>query len=137
MASAGNEYTVYLTSNGLVGGTQVEIPYQGDLDFNTGKTINKQMFKKGQSWSTIQNEGAAFDLEVLAAEPLDTTVGQLLDASDNGTLVYAYVKTTKTGGQSYHGKFGVAHVGHGMPINGASTMKFSLAQSGTLTRVTV
>lgn len=138
MASAGREYLIWLTTNGLAGGAQVALDYQGDLSVKTGKSNKRTMFKQGQGWTAQADDGFEFDIEILLAEPMATAAALALDAHDNGTDVYAFIQTTRTGGQRWQGKFKVSMTDGKLPVSDAATAVFNFSQSsGAVTRSTV
>lgn len=138
MASAGKEYLVWLTTNGLVGGTQVAVDYQGDLKPKTGKGNKRTVFKQGQAWTAQSDDGFEFDLPILLAEPAGTALALMLDAHDNATEVYCFVQTSKTGGQRWSGKMKCTMTDGDMSVSNAALATFNFSQSaGTFVRTTV
>lgn len=137
MPSQGKEYLVWLTTNGLAGGTQVAVDYQGAVNLKTGKGLKTTMFKRNQAFTAVSTDGISFDLNILAAEPLGPAAALMMDASDNETDVYVYFQTVRTGGQRYQGLMKCVMTQQDTETSDASMLNFTFGQSGTNTRSTV
>ncbi len=137
MASSGKEYLVWLTTNGLAGGTQVSVDYQDSITLKTGFTNKQKPYKKNQAWTAQAFDGADFDMTILLAEPLTAAAALMMDSHDNGTVLYVFVQTAKTGGQRWQGQMISTLTQAPLNVADAAEATFNFSQAGTFTRSTV
>ena len=130
----GNDYKLYLTANGLIGGTQKLVGYQGDSDINTGVDLATSVYKGRLSYTTQTFSGFTIDCKVLLEAPLGDGAQLLVDAHANGDTVYAYLQSDTTDAQYWHGKFKVAMTTVPTAVSGNVEAAFKLASVGEITQ---
>ena len=129
---SGTQYVIAVTSNNLVGGTQRIITYQGDANVNPGKTPERVPFKNNEAITTIANDGFSATFSMAMAYPLGLGAAIIRTSSLNDTDVYAYIQSSESGGDIWHGPMKVSFTVAG-PVKGPNIAEVMLSQNGIVT----
>ena len=130
---SGTQYVISVTSNALVGGTQRIIAYQGDSNVNPGKTTERVPFKNNEAITTIANDGFSVTFSMAMSYPLGLGAAIIRTSSLNDTDVYAYIQSSESGGDIWHGPMKVALTSIPGPVKGPNIAEVMLSQNGVVT----
>lgn len=129
----GRDLLLEISATGVQTTGMLEIPMQGDLSVNPGKSINVTKYKNGQA-SSQQDAGwtASFDMGNVA--PLSTAEQRIWSLHDSGELCAFRVKNKVTGGIQFEGLGRIAIQTFGAPTSGPATVSVQLGADGNVTR---
>lgn len=126
----GKDYELYITANGLVGGAQKRLAFQGDASVDFGKSVSREVYKHDESYSYQEESGFAITVACLHEAPMQEALQLIWDAIDNEDTVYAYYQSSRSGGLRWHGLFRPAITEKADPVNGTATLSVTLSQAG-------
>lgn len=127
------DYQIYLTGNGLVGGAQKLLTYQGDADIDTGQGINRTPYKGKYAYTSQVENGMQITVSLLLLAAMSEGAEIAYDAAQNNDDVYLYYQSTTPGAKFFHGKFRVAMTKFPGAVDGAADGEFVFSQSATIT----
>lgn len=129
----GKEFLLQISATGVTTTGMLEVPMQGDLTINPGKSINVTKYKNGQQ-TAQQDAGFTLSFEMGNVAPLATAEQRIWSLHDTGDLCAFKVKNTVTGGIEFSGLGRVAIQTLGAPTSGPSSVSVQLGADGAVTR---
>lgn len=131
----GRELILEISSTGTSTTAMIEIPMQGDLTINPGKSIQVTKYKNGQT-SAQQDAGFTASFEMGNMAPLSAGEQRIWTLHDTGELCAFRIKNRVTGGIQFEGQARVAIQTFGAPTSGPSSVSVQLGADGNVTRAT-
>lgn len=129
----GKELILQLSATGVTTTGMIDIPMQGDLTVNPGKSINVTKYKNGQQ-TAQQDAGFTLSFEMGNVAPLAAGETRIWDLHDTGALCAFKVKNAVTGGIEFSGLARVAIQTMGAPTSGPTSVSVQLGADGAVTR---
>lgn len=129
----GKELILQISASGVVTTGMLDVPMQGDLTVNPGKSIQVTKYKNGQSTSQ-QDAGFTLSFEMGNVAPLSTAEQRIWTLHDTGELCAFRVKNSVSGGIEFAGLARVAIQTMGAPTSGPTAVSVQLGADGAITR---
>ena len=129
----GRDLLLQISATGVTTTGMLEVPLQGDLTINPGKSIQVTKYKNGQS-SAQQDAGWTASFEMGNTAPLTTAETRLWSLHDTGELCAFKVMNKVTGGIEWTGQGRVAIQTMGAPTSGPATVSVQIGADGNPTR---
>ena len=129
----GRELILELSATGTATTGMIEIPMQGDLTINPGKSIQVTKYKNGQT-SAQQDAGFTASFEMGNMAPLATGETRIWSLHDSGELCAFRIKNKVTGGIQFEGLARIAVQTMAAPTSGPTSVSVQLGADGTVTR---
>lgn len=129
----GSSLLLFVSATGVTTTGLLEVPMQGDLRVNPGKTVQTTTYKNGQS-AFMANAGFTVTLNMGNTAPLSPAETRMWDLTDTGELAYFEVQNAVTGGLewSFIGRAAVSDFS--APTSGDTTTTLTVAADGQPTR---
>lgn len=122
----GKNYTVQVADLSVSPVAYNDINCQGDLTFNTGKTLEVSRTKNCKH-PFFRESGFQATVPVELETPADSTHTLILDAADNETLIGVKITSTQTGAPVWTGNAYVAYDPLNAPTEGPVTINVAIA----------
>ena len=136
MAGAlGENYVVQIGDGTVSPSDYTEVACQGDLTFNTGKTLEISRTKNCKH-PFFREAGYTAQFTIELETPMDSTHSQILTSADNETLVDARITTTDSGLPVWTGQAYAAYDPMTAPTEGPVTLQVTLGGRGYRLRPT-
>lgn len=129
----GRDLILELSTAGVATTAMLEIPMQGDLTINPGKSIQVTKYKNGQT-SAQQDAGFTASFEMGNMAPLTAGETRVWSLHDTGELCAFRIKNRVTGGIEFQGQARVAIQTFAAPTSGPSSVSVQIGADGTVTR---
>ena len=131
----GKELLLQISATGTTTTGMLDVPMQGDLTVNPGKSINVTKYKNGQQ-TAQQDAGFTLSFEMGNVAPLSAAETRIWALHDTGELMAFKVKNAVTGGIEFSGTGRVAIQTMGAPTSGPTAVSVQIGADGTVTRGT-
>lgn len=131
--SQGKEYKIKVSPTGVTNTGLLEIPMQGDLTINPGKSIQTTRYKNGQV-SAQQDAGFTCSFEMGNVSPLSAAETRIWALNDSGELAFFEIENSVTGGIEWSFTGRVAIQSMGTPVSGPTSISVQVGADGTPTR---
>lgn len=134
MAGAlGKNYTAQIFDTTLSPSALADVACQGDLTFNTGKTLEISRTKNCKH-PFFREAGYTATFNIELETPMDSTHTAILDNADNETEVSCAVVSSETGVPEWTGNAFVAYDPLTAPTEGPVTLQVTFAWTNDPTR---
>ena len=131
----GKDMVLEVSATGTTTTGMIEIPLQGDLTINPGKSIAVTKYKNGQS-TAQQDAGFTASFEMGNTAPLATGETRIWSLHDTGELAAFRIKNKVTGGVQFEFLGRVAIQTMAAPTSGPTSVSVQVGADGAVTRST-